>query len=173
MNIKHKNIIYGVIATISALIVVTVLFKITETPVPFTNENSYSVKYDNGVNTITKTVTYYNNDSQETQSKYIAKSGVISDIQTTSVVVKSGTSLAISGMVEGNVKVESGANVNVSGTVNGNIDIASGASAYISGIVNGNVNNSGDTEIYGMINGRAVNNGGNLYIDPNASVQGH
>ena len=164
MNIKHKNIIYGVVATISALIVVTVLFRITETPVPAIN--------DNGVNTVTKTVTYYSNNGQDNSSKYVAKSGVISDIQTTSVIVKSGTSLTISGMVKGNVKVESGASVNISGTVNGNIDVANGASAYISGMVNGDIDSSGDTEIYGMINGRAVKHGGNLYIDQNASVQG-
>lgn len=173
MNIKHKNIIYGVVATVSALIVVTVLFKITETPVPVINDSGYSVKYDNGVKTVTKTVTYYSNDGQDNSSKYVAKAGVISDIQTTSVIVKSGTSLSISGMVKGNVKVESGASVNVSGTVNGNINVANGASAYISGIVNGNVDSFGDTEIYGMINGRAVKHGGNLYIDQNASVQGY
>lgn len=164
MNIKHKNLIYGTIIVLSAFIIGTILFKITNTT-PF--DESYSIIYENGV----KTETHYSNKKQSTQ--YIAKEGVITGIQSSNVVVKSGTSLTVSGIVSGNIKVENGASANISGSVNGDIDVENGAHTNISGSINGNVINAGKTDIYGMINGDVIKRSGTLYIAPNAMIQGN
>lgn len=166
MTKRNKNIVYGIIIALSVLFLICMLFKVTNTTLPFSK--SYTVKYENGI----KTVTYYNNKNVFDSNHYVAKQGTISGIQSTNILVKSGTSLTISGMVNGNIKIENGASINISGTVDGDVIVENGARANVSGMVNGSIYNSGTTNVYGMVNGDIFKRAGNLYVDSNASVQG-
>jgi len=84
------------------------------------------------------------------------------------ITIESNTNLH--SMVSGNISVSQSVEFIVHGTVNGNIVVQNNSLLIIHGTVNGNIINSGLCKIFGMINGKLIDKGGNFEIDPNAMI---
>lgn len=83
--------------------------------------------------------------------------------------VKSGGSLLVSGMVNGDVTVELGGLADIRGSVNGAV-INNGGTAEIHGAVNRLQANGGKTTVYGMV--QLVNGSGTVHYITGAIVGG-
>ena len=77
----------------------------------------------------------------------------------------------LNGIIEGDVIISSAVTFQVNGIVSGNVTLKENSIAYINGIVNGNiVNAKGHLEIFGIVNGAVLDNGGKTIISPNAFI---
>lgn len=77
------------------------------------------------------------------------------------------------GMVNGAVTVPEGFTLIVHGMINGNLTIERGAYVEVRGMVNGIVRNSGQLDVWGMVNGTLIRlPDGVVMLHPNAVING-
>lgn len=78
--------------------------------------------------------------------------------------------LELWGTVIGDVVVTTPHKMEVKGTVQGSVTIEKGATVYVDGSVIGDVKNAGRIEVYGILKGQIIDDGGEVYIDERAMV---
>jgi cytoskeletal protein CcmA (bactofilin family) len=78
--------------------------------------------------------------------------------------------LMLSGMWVGDCNVTSGASLTLLGTVTGDLTVDADSSADVDGIVNGNLHAHGSVTLRGVVHGRAMGDGLDVY--PGAKVEG-
>ncbi len=74
------------------------------------------------------------------------------------------------GMITGNVVIDNSSNFIVHGTINGSIMINEGSSLFTYGTINGDIINHGECKIYGIVNGKLIQSGGQFDIDNKAII---
>ncbi|EKT3958483.1 hypothetical protein NTJ28_002499 [Flavobacterium psychrophilum] len=84
------------------------------------------------------------------------------------IIIDNETNLT--GMVTGNVTVDNASNFIVHGMVNGNVIVQVGATLLVHGTINGNIINSGLCKVFGVVNGKLIDNGGSFDIDSKAHI---
>lgn len=78
------------------------------------------------------------------------------------------------GVVSGTVSVIKGGKFYARGLIHGNLDVQEGGRVHVFGSISGNVTLAADTKVIisGMVAGDIINNGGRLFIDKQAKVDG-
>lgn len=78
------------------------------------------------------------------------------------------------GVVSGTVKVIEGGKFYARGLIHGDLIVEKGGRVHIFGSISGNVTLAEDTKVIisGMVAGDVINNGGRLFIDKQAKVEG-
>lgn len=76
----------------------------------------------------------------------------------------------IENIVTADIEVSNSATLIVGGIVNGQIIIHKLATVLVDGIVNGNIVNAGVCKIFGIINGKLIENNGQFEIDKDALI---
>lgn len=75
------------------------------------------------------------------------------------------------GMISGNVLVKNSIRFTVYGMINGNVTIEKNSRTEIRGTIQGNIINSGECQIFGIVNGNLEKVEGQFYIDPMAIIK--
>lgn len=78
--------------------------------------------------------------------------------------------LELWGTVMGDVVVPSPYKMEVKGNIQGSMTIEKGATVYVDGSVLGDVRNAGRIEVYGILKGRIIDEGGEVHIGDQAFV---
>lgn len=78
--------------------------------------------------------------------------------------------LHLNGMIRGPATVAEGIFLQLDGTVAGDLTVQPGAVVRINGTVGGDVLNRGEVEVYGVVSGRVIDDGGRSFVDENAVV---
>lgn len=78
--------------------------------------------------------------------------------------------LELWGSVIGDVVVPSPYKMEVKGRVEGNVTVEKGATVFVDGSIVGDVHNAGRIEVYGILKGRIIDEGGEVHIDDSAHV---
>lgn len=84
------------------------------------------------------------------------------------IVIDNETNLT--GMITGNVTVDNASNFIIQGMVNGNLTVQCNSTLLVHGTINGNIINSGLCKVFGVVNGKLIENGGSFYIDSKAHI---
>ena len=82
--------------------------------------------------------------------------------------------LDLTGNVGGNLIIVKGGKVYVRGSVLGNMHVEQGGRVHLYGQIHGNITLAEDTKVIlgGHVKGSVLNNGGRLFIEAKATVQG-
>ncbi|HEX9341687.1 MAG TPA: hypothetical protein VF992_11045, partial [Thermoplasmata archaeon] len=103
----------------------------------------------------------------------IFRGGVLDERFEGSVVVIGPRSTTMTGLVRGDLFVRDNSLCDVTGMVSGNLLAERSGKAVLHGLVTKAAKAAGgDLEIFGMVQGDVVNEGGRLYVDKGAVVRG-
>jgi len=103
----------------------------------------------------------------------IFRGGVLDERFEGSVVVIGPRPTTMTGLVRGDLFVRDSSVCDVTGMVSGNLLAERSGKAVLHGLVTKAAKAAGgDLEIYGMVQGDVVNEGGRLYVDKGAVVRG-
>ena len=103
----------------------------------------------------------------------IFRGGTLDERFEGSVVVIGPRPTQMTGLVRGDLFVRDNSVTEVVGMVTGNLLAERTGKAILKGLVNKDAKSTGgDLEIYGMVVGSVVNEGGRVYVDKNSLVKG-
>ncbi len=103
----------------------------------------------------------------------IFRGGVLDERFEGSVVVIGPRPTQMTGLVRGDLFVRDGSTCEVIGMVTGNLLAERTGKAVLKGMVSKNAKaTGGDLEVYGLVAGDVVNEGGRVYIDKGSLVKG-
>ena len=103
----------------------------------------------------------------------IFRGGVLDERFEGSVVVIGPRSTTMTGLVRGDLFVRDNSVCDVTGMVSGNLLAERTGKALLHGLVTKAAKSAGgDLEIYGMVQGDVINEGGRLFVDKGAVVRG-
>ena len=103
----------------------------------------------------------------------IFRGGVLDERFEGSVVVIGPRPTQMIGLVRGDLFVRDSSVCEITGMVTGNLLAERTGKAILKGLVNKDAKTTGgDLEIYGMVIGNVVNEGGRVYVDKEAHVKG-
>lgn len=103
----------------------------------------------------------------------IFRGGVLDERFEGSVVVIGPRSTTMTGLVRGDLFVRDNSVCDVTGMVSGNLLAERTGKAILHGLVTKAAKAAGgDLEIYGMVQGDVINDGGRLFVDKSAVVRG-
>jgi len=103
----------------------------------------------------------------------IFRGGVLDERFEGSVVVIGPRSTTMTGLVRGDLFVRDNSVCDITGMVSGNLLAERTGKALLHGLVTKAAKSAGgDLEIYGMVQGDVINEGGRLFVDKSAVVRG-
>jgi autotransporter passenger strand-loop-strand repeat protein len=78
----------------------------------------------------------------------------------------------VDGVIDGDATVAEGTHLCLNGMITGNLTVEAGATCELRGTVIGSViNNGGDLQVFGLIQGSLVRQGGRTTVDSRANIK--